>query len=393
VNPYPVFTGYPSSGINERIVIVAETQSITQPRLRRFLLLGLGLSALLLLSALLVAWRAVHQIDRDTEVFASRQSLTKAAIDEIEKQQSDLNASWLRLARNRDVVKREEVLTQLSQSRSQMSAALELAYVQTEFLRESIYQEGHGLLRWTVWLFCLCVLLSLLCATWTVRASTTLFQRLGSQATRLTQLQYQFLETQEQVARRFSHELHDELGQALTAVKANLSALREGRTEEARVDDCMKLVDGAIQDVREMSQLLRPTILDDFGLDAALRSFSERFSQRTRIEVQYLSNLAGERLRDETETHLFRIAQEALTNVARHSKATNVVITLKLTGGAICLTIRDNGQGFDLKTPRTAPGLGLAGMQTRAEGCGGTLAVNATPGKGVEIEVACPTGR
>jgi signal transduction histidine kinase len=153
----------------------------------------------------------------------------------------------------------------------------------------------------------------------------------------------------------------------------------------------MKLVDGAIQDVREMSQLLRPTILDDFGLDAALRSLSESFSQRTRVAMQYTSDLAGERLRDQTETHLFRIAQEALTNVARHSKATEVAIKLTRAGKNVCLAIRDNGQGFNLTAARVKPGLGLAGMRTRAEGCGGVLTVKAAPGQGVEIEVLCPT--
>lgn len=372
---------------------MAATSSITQARLQRFLLLGLGLSAALLLSALVVALRAVHQIDRDTEIFTNRQSLTKAAIDDIEQQQSELNAAWLQLARNKDVLQREEVLTQLADSRQRMSTALQVAYEQTEYLRESIFQEGHGLLRWTVWLFCVCVGLSIVSASWAVRASGILFQQLGSQTMQLTQLQYQFLETQEDVARRFSHELHDELGQALTAVKANLSALREHRKDEGRIDDCMRLVDGAIQDVREMSQLLRPTILDDFGLDAALRSMTERFSQRTQIAVNYWSNLADERLADQTETHLFRIAQEAMTNVARHSKATEVTVKLTRTGSIVHLNIRDNGQGFNTAATRASTGLGLAGMRTRAEGCGGMLEVRPGPGKGVEIEVSCPTSR
>jgi signal transduction histidine kinase len=366
---------------------------ITRAHLQRLLLLGLGLSVLLLLSALLVALRTVRQIDQDTQLFTNRQALAKAAIDDIERQQADLNASWLRLARRSDVVKREEILTQLDQARQQMSSALESAYEQAELLRESIYQEGHGLLRWTVWIFCICVGLSLLCATWTVRASAALFRRLAQQASALTQLQYQFLETQEDVARRFSHELHDELGQALTAVKANLSALHTSAVDQARVGDCMQLVDQAIRDVREMSQLLRPTILDDFGLDAALQSLADNFSQRTGIEVKYHSNLKGERLRDETETHLFRIAQEALTNVARHSGATSVSVSLEHKGDELHLSIRDNGKGFDAAAPRNSSGLGLAGMETRARGCGGTLKVIAANGKGVEIEVACPSTR
>ncbi|MBV9759428.1 MAG: sensor histidine kinase [Acidobacteriaceae bacterium] len=372
--------------------MVEETPAITQPHLQRLLLLGLCLSAILLLSALLVALRTVHQIDNNTRVFAERQALAKQAIDEIEKDQADLNNRWLQLARKSDVVRREEILDQLEQSRRQMSVALETAYEQAELLRESIYQEGHGLLRWTVWLFAVCVGLSLLCATWAVRASAGLFRKLQQQAGELSKMQYQFLESQEDIARRFSHELHDELGQALTAVKANLSALR-GRGDEARVEDCSRLVDRAIKDVREMSQLLRPTILDDFGLDAALRSLAESFSQRTGIEVQYRSNLEARRLPDVAETNLFRIAQEALTNVARHSEATSVAMELSPRGQQVTLAIRDNGHGFDLNGRPASPGLGLAGMETRARGCGGSLTMETGPGKGLKIEVTCPTGR
>jgi signal transduction histidine kinase len=369
---------------------VQQPHSITQAHLQRLLLLGLCLSAMLLLSALLVAIRAAHQIERNTQTFADRQSLAKAAIDDIEKQQADLNARWLQLARKKDLVRREEILDQLAESRRQMSNALESAYAQTELLRESIYQAGHGLVRWTVWLFAVCVGLSLVSATWAVRTSAGLFRRLEQQAGELTGLQYQFLETQEDVARRFSHELHDELGQALTAVKANLSALRGGVEQQDRLEDCSRLIDQAINNVREMSQLLRPTILDDFGLDAALRSLAESFSQRTGIAVKYRSDIEGRRLRDQTETHLFRIAQEALTNVARHAHANSVDIELLSRGQDLVLTIRDNGQGFEMRERRSARVLGLAGMETRARGCGGRFVLHAAAGKGVKIEVACP---
>ncbi len=355
------------------------------------LLIGLGVSALLLLSAVLVAWRTIHQINNITETFAQRQALAKDAIDEIDKQQSQLNSKWRQLARRKDVVRREEILDQLEQNRQQMSSSLESAYEQAELLRESIYQAGHGLLRWTVWLFAVCVALSLLGASWTVRASAALFRRLETQASDLTRLQYAFLETQEDVARRFSHELHDELGQALAAVKANLSALRES-PDPSRVEDCMALVDGAIHDVREMSQLLRPTVLDDFGLDAALRALTERFAQRTRIRVEYRSDIKQLRLGDQTETHLFRIAQEALTNVARHSGATEVMMDLHTNGREVQLVIKDNGRGRPVGAPNTQ-GLGLAGMQTRARGCGGELVIESHASQGFRVAVSCPVNQ
>lgn len=365
-----------------------QSSSVTQAHLQRILLLGLGLSALLLLSALLVAWRTVRQIDRDTQIFTDRQALEKAAIDEIQREQTYLNDRWQQLARRRDALSRQEILDQLAENRRQISRALDSAYRQAELLRESIHEESHGLLNWTVWLFATCVGLSLICATWAVRATAGLFGQLEQQSGELARLQYQFLETQEDVARRFSHELHDELGQALTGIKANLSALRRS-PDEARIEDCLRLVDGAINDVREMSQLLRPTILDDFGLDAALRSLTESFAQRTGIETQYRSDLDNRRLPEQAETNLFRIAQEALTNVARHAGASAVNVDLLVHGDQARLTIRDNGHGFNIGERRAAGGLGLAGMETRARGCGGRLSLESAPGKGAKIEIIC----
>src|SRR5262249_50023984 len=157
-----------------------------------------------------------------------------------------------------------------------------------------------------------------------------------------------------------------ELGQALTALKANLSALGNSpQLDRTRLDDCRALADEAIHNVRELSQLLRPTILDDFGLDAGLRWLCEGFSQRTGIHVDYKSNL-NSRLPDETETHLFRIAQEALTNAARHSGADRVTVLLEASGDKVGLSIRDNGRGLSNTGSEASRGMGLIGMRARA---------------------------
>jgi protein-histidine pros-kinase len=197
------------------------------------------------------------------------------------------------------------------------------------------------------------------------------------------------LEDQEATARRFSHELHDELGQSLTAVKTNLSALAAAGPDAAasgpRLADCLHLVDEAIGNVRQMSQLLRPTILDDFGLEAGLRWLAEGFAARTGIEVSVDSTYSG-RLPDETETHLFRISQEALTNVARHANAKHVRIKLTAGAGEIRLSIQDDGCGLSA-APDTGRGLGLIGMRARARSVGGDVAVHSRPGQGVLIEV------
>src|SRR5205823_5867185 len=148
----------------------------------------------------------------------------------------------------------------------------------------------------------------------------------------------------------------------------------------ARLTDCLNLVDEAIGNVRQMSQLLRPTMLDDFGLEAGIRWLAEGFAARTGIEVTVESNYSG-RLPDETETHLFRITQEALTNVARHARARHV--QLKLAGGAaeICLSVQDDGCGLGT-APANGRGLGMIGMRARASSAGGSVKVRSRPGEG-----------
>ena len=200
------------------------------------------------------------------------------------------------------------------------------------------------------------ILLALGFAVITVWMVSQLIRRMDRQTAELSRVSWHMLEDQEATARRFSHELHDELGQSLTAVKTNLAALEgDGPVNRDRLQDCVRLVDEAIGNVRQMSQLLRPTILDDFGLEAAIRWLAEGFAARTGIEVKLESDFSG-RLPDETETHLFRIAQEALTNIARHAEAQHVTVTLQSTAGEICLSIQDDGKG--LGEPAGGRGLG-----------------------------------
>jgi two-component system sensor histidine kinase UhpB len=210
------------------------------------------------------------------------------------------------------------------------------------------------------------------------------------QAGELSRVSWNLLEKQETTARRFSHELHDELGQSLTAVKANLVSLVEhANGGRAQLDDCLHLVDEAIVNVRELSQLLRPTILDDFGLSASLKWLAERFHVRTGIEVDFKSTLEG-RLADETETHLFRIAQEALTNVARHSAARHVSLALGSQDGQVTLHVSDDGKGLVAGGAEAGRGLGMVGMRARARSAGGELKVESAPERGVAIMATFP---
>lgn len=160
----------------------------------------------------------------------------------------------------------------------------------------------------------------------------------------LNRVSRHMLQTQEEAARRFSHELQDELGQSLAALRSNLT--QEGYKDPAAVrTDCLVLVDESIRNVRELWQLLRPVILDDLGLRAGLRWLALKSSERPGIRVGFQSNGEG-RLPEEVETHLFRICQEALTNIARHSGASEASIQFEVSSGSVVLTVEDDGRGL-----------------------------------------------
>jgi signal transduction histidine kinase len=233
-----------------------------------------------------------------------------------------------------------------------------------------------------------CFLLAALCAAGTVVYVRHSVRRIEWQTDELDRVSWHMLQTQEETARRFSHELHDELGQSLAALRAHLTSMTSADLEERRADG-VQLVDEAIANVRELSQLLRPVILDDFGLDAGLRWLTEKFAQRTRIHVEYESSLAG-RLQSDMETHLFRIAQEALTNIARHSKAGRVNMTLEAEASIVRLAIADNGIGLPEGMQEATGSLGLIGMRARARECGGRLLLQPVQPRGLRVLIEVP---
>ncbi len=287
--------------------------------------------------------------------------------------------------------KREPLEYRLEELRTQfLSSCNEVARSQAETaagLEGQIEQQSMGLTRESVWLLGGCLLLSLVGAAVTIRITQRSFRTMAWQAEELNRVSWHMLQTQEAAARRFSHEMHDELGQALAGLKANLMAVTPEEYAQRR-QDSMHLLDEAISKVRELSQLLHPVILDDFGIQAALRWLIDRFSERTHIEVEYESDV-HRRLSEEIETHLFRITQEALTNIARHSGATKAWIRFTTPGNSILLTIEDNGCGLKPKLVRE-PGVGMVGMRARARQIGGELTVGASAAGGVRLEVRAP---
>jgi signal transduction histidine kinase len=247
-------------------------------------------------------------------------------------------------------------------------------------------------------LLCASLGLALVCSVFTVRATRSLFRRMAWQEGELTRVSWHMLAHHETIARRFSHELHDELGQTLAALRSNLTSIQPAPGGAGRLADSTRLLDDAIGNVRQLSQLLRPMILDDFGLDAGLGWLCEGFMQRTGIEVDYHSDLHC-RLADLTETHLFRIAQEALTNIARHSGATKVKMELHASADEIRLTVVDNGKGIadpGARRPSVGvagvgtTGMGMTGMRARTRAVGGVFRVSRPEQGGLKLEVAIP---
>lgn len=240
----------------------------------------------------------------------------------------------------------------------------------------------------STWLLGSSFILAAACAIGTILYVRWSIHRMEQHTDQLNRVSWHMLQTQEEAARRFSHELHDELGQSLAAIRANLTYHSDGDFEQRR-SDCVPLVDEAIANVRELSQLLRPVLLDDFGLEAGLRWLVEKFGQRTRIQVHFESSLET-RLNGDTETHLFRITQESLTNVARHSSATQVSIRLRVQEGHVCLVIEDNGIGIANDDPRPMSSLGLVGMTARAQQCGGWVRLEPCDPSGLRVVVQVP---
>ena len=197
---------------------------------------------------------------------------------------------------------------------------------------------------------------------------------------------------QEEERRRLARELHDETGQALTSILLGLKAIRAADTEEdaERAEAALReLVVQALQDVRSLAVELRPTALDDFGLVPALERLAATFAERTGIRATVAATLGESRLPAETETVVYRLVQEALTNVVKHAAATEVGIVLTRRDGGVSAVVEDDGQGFATTDVR-AEALGLLGMRERLALLGGTLAIESAPNEGTSLIAYLP---
>jgi signal transduction histidine kinase len=217
-------------------------------------------------------------------------------------------------------------------------------------------------------------------------------ERLKESEDKLRRLAAHLISVREEERAHIAREIHDELGQVLTGIKMEVGWLQKRLTEPALLEKCdsmAKLIDSSVQTVRKIATGLRPEMLDDMGLIAAVAWQAKEFQKRTGIRCR--TKLPAESKFDlDISTTAFRIFQEILTNVARHSRATRVDIELELTPEALRLEVCDNGVGIPNSDLNGRKSLGLLGMRERALLFGGEVSISGTPGQGTRVAVSIP---
>lgn len=214
----------------------------------------------------------------------------------------------------------------------------------------------------------------------------------------LRKLAAHFQNVQEEEQKRIAREIHDELGQQVTSLKMDVSWIKKkiiaaGMEEQfmTRLNQMTELLDASVKTVRRISSGLRPGVLDDLGLIAALDWQSKEFERKFSIPVQLVSTQKSLDIPSDIATGIFRLYQESLTNVARHAQAQQVVASIEVEDGELVLKVSDNGKGFDTSNKNGHPKtLGLLGMNERVLMMKGKLDISSTPGKGTTVTVKVP---
>jgi signal transduction histidine kinase len=220
-------------------------------------------------------------------------------------------------------------------------------------------------------------------------------ERLRESEDKLRRLAAHLISIREEERAHIAREIHDELGQVLTGIKMEVGWLEKRLTEPAlleKTESMSKLIDSTVQTVRKIATGLRPEMLDDMGLIAAVGWQAKDFQKRTGIRCRTKLPPESTKLDLDISTTAFRIFQEILTNVARHSRATRVDIDLSVDDERLTLEVADNGVGIQDSDLNGRKSLGLLGMQERALLFGGQVGITGTPGQGTRVSVSIPTG-
>lgn len=262
---------------------------------------------------------------------------------------------------------------------------------------EQLAESSEGLRRSLIVTFGLtlagALVLAVLTVSYTLRLKRALEQRLEENArarTDLQELSSRLLRAQENERRSLARELHDEIGQSLSAIlmEAESAECAEERAEAwEHAASIRKLAEKTVNEVRDLALVLRPSMLDDLGLVPALNWHAREVMKRSGLNVIVSAGDGGDELPDEHKTCVYRLAQEALNNSARHANARTVEVTVERASQRVRLTVRDDGAGFD---PRFSRGLGLLGMEERVRRLGGVLRIDSQLGRGTLIEAELP---
>jgi PAS domain S-box-containing protein len=227
---------------------------------------------------------------------------------------------------------------------------------------------------------------------------SALLDRSRQMQEQLRHLSHQILQAQEEERKRISRELHDEIAQTLTGINVRLANLKagavsDGKELQKKITATQRLVEKSVQIVHRFARELRPSVLDDLGLIPALHSFVKTFAERTHLCIRLRIFAGVEQLDSAKRTVLYRVAQEALTNIARHAHATEVDLCIEKLPNAVSMQVKDNGKSFPVERMLHAKKhnrLGLLGMRERVEMVGGTFTVESTPGVGTTVEARIP---
>jgi signal transduction histidine kinase len=228
-------------------------------------------------------------------------------------------------------------------------------------------------------------------------ANARLLSSLSRQRDEIRAMASRLADVEESERKQLARELHDRVGQNLTALSINLNILgsrsKGRRPKDPRIDDCLSLLRDMTDSIRNVMGQLRPALLDEYGLLAALREYCGRFSRRFGIEVEVQGDGSGTGLPSASETAMFRIAQEALNNIAKHARAGRVRVTVTGDGKAVRMVVSDDGDGFVVDgafDPASRRGWGITTMTERAEAIGGFCRIDSAPGKGTVVTVEVP---
>ena len=227
---------------------------------------------------------------------------------------------------------------------------------------------------------------------------TELLEQSRRMQEQLRLLSRQLLLAQEEERKKISRELHDVIAQTLTSINVRLANLKKEAMKSTKGLDrniarTQQLVERSVDIVHRFARDLRPTVLDDLGLIPALRTFMKAFTEETGIRVSFSAFAEVEQVNGDKRTVLYRVAQEALTNIARHAQATKAEVKIQKVDGCICMKIRDDGEGFEKErvlSARRGQRLGLLGMRERLDMVGGKFTVTSRPGKGTTILAQVP---